>query len=270
MKKSLTKGLLLLLSLSALSIVGGNSAAVAEPLHLEEPSTQELFRDTPTQQQTNLNETTPLTLSPVKNSPASLSADATEPAPTLTAEKLANRPQLSTSALDLTPNTTENGQLEAGVPNNTTYEIAQIRRRTVVPGSNFVGAGFSFGAGRDVLDFTVFSKFQLLQFPSDDPVASLSVRPSIGFGSQLDIRVPVTVEPRMAVFDANDPTSRFSPFAGLGAAITVDDGEADFNVMLTGGADFLLTRQLTLTGMANLLFLSDVELEGQVGIAYNF
>lgn len=279
MKISLTKDLPLLLSLSVLSILVGNVAAVAEPLHPADTTTQEMFRDTPApheaQKQTSFSEAsfsekTPLGSSAVETTPASLSSDATQPAPTLTGEELANRPQLSTSAADLTPNTTENEQLQAGVPNNTTYEIAQIRRRTVVPGSNFVGVGFSFGAGRDALDFTVFSKLQLLQFPSDDPVASLSLRPNIGFGSQLDIRVPVTVEPRMAVFDADDPTTRLSPFAGLGAAITVDDGEADFNFMLTGGADFLLTRQLTLTGQANLLFLSDVELEGQVGIAYNF
>jgi len=268
---SLTKGLPLLLSLSALGFLSSNLPALAETLPLGNSSSQEeMFRDSLASEESILSEKTALTLSPIKSIPPAWTTNANPQPLTLTGEELANRPQLSTSAADLTLNTTENQELQAGVPNTTSYEIAQIRRPVRVPGSNFVGAGFSFGAGRDVLDFTVFSKFQLLQFPADDPMGSLSIRPSIGFGSQLDIRVPVTIEPRMPVFDVDDPTERLSPFAGLGAAITVDDGEADFNFMLTGGVDYLITRQLTLTGMANLLFLSDVTLEGQVGIGYNF
>lgn len=40
--------------------------------------------------------------------------------------------------------------------------------------------------------------------------------------------------------------------------------------MLTGGIDYLLTPEWTLTGMVNLLFLSDINVEAQIGLGFNF
>lgn len=186
-------------------------------------------------------------------------------------ESVKSLPPSSTSAADLAPAQSSPQQLAGVFNNNSAPLIAQIRRRTKIPGANFIGVGTSFGGGRDSVDFTVFSKLKLLEFPSDDPVASLSVRPTVGFGNQVEIRVPVTVEPMMGLIGGDSSSERIVPFAGLGAAIsTNNNSNSNFHFMLTGGADFLLTNDLTLTAMANLLFLSDVQLEGQVGIGYNF
>lgn len=224
---------------------------------------------TPQAGQTPVQEMLPVTQPNwVKGTPASPVSPSNEAVPV---ESVKSLPPTSTSAADLTPAQTSPQQLAGVFNNNSAPLMAQIRRRTKIPGANFIGVGTSFGGGRDSVDFTVFSKFKLLEFPSDDPIASLSIRPTVGFGNQVEIRVPVTVEPMMGLIDAGTSSERIVPFAGLGAAIsTNDNSNSNFHFMLTGGTDFLLTNDLTVTAMANLLFLSDVQIEGQVGIGYNF
>ena len=130
---------------------------------------------------------------------------------------------------------------------------------------NFIGAGASIGDNDDFADFAILSKIRLLEFPvAEDRAWSLSARPCLAFSNGLiDLRLPATIEFKQPTVDSDEPGDRLAPFAGEGVAVTLkEDDESRFDFMLTGGIDYLLTPDWTLTGMVNLLFLSDINVEG--------
>ncbi len=122
---------------------------------------------------------------------------------------------------------------------------------------NYIGASVLIGEQGDYFDFAVISKVKLFNLSS---WGSVSARPSVTFiDGDVGFRVPATLD--WLKLD------KFVPFAGAGAAI---DSDGDADLMLTGGTDYKLSRDWTLNGTANLLFLGDTTLDVTLGIGYNF
>lgn len=82
----------------------------------------------------------------------------------------------------------------------------------------------------------------------------------------LDVRIPVTVDVTRINRDLGELNGKIKPYAGGGVAI---DSGGDADLMLTGGMDIQLTRKLTATAGANVLFLGDTEFDLTVGLGYN-
>lgn len=180
---------------------------------------------------------------------------------------------VSSSAADLTPVQAPAEEAGAAQQKNPRAIAQLFGSRNTPPGTNFIGAGASIGDNDDFADFVILSKIRLLEFPfGDDRVWSLSGRPSLAFSNGLiDLRLPATIEFKQATLDSDEPGDRIAPFAGAGVALTLkQDDNSRFDFMLTGGIDYLLTPDWTLTGMVNLLFLSEINVEAQVGLGYNF
>lgn len=196
------------------------------------------------------------------------------PASTLPEHRISAEPVLdrsfSTAAADLNPAPVNTQR--AGFTEKAPDVIAQIDRATRVPGNNFIGIGANIGDNEDIFDLVVLSKIRLFNLPVRDQAFSVSARPSIAFSNGiLDIRVPATVEFKQPTLDTGEPGDRLGFFGGAGVALSIDDDDdTEFDFMLTGGADYLFTEDLTFTAMVNFLFLDDVDIEGQFGVGFNF
>lgn len=185
---------------------------------------------------------------------------------------LSERASFSTTAGDITPAPAiASGEVKAG---ETASPVAQITRRPIArPGANFLGIGANIGSdNEDFADLVILSKLRLFDLALTDRPWSVSARPSLAFSNGiLDLRLPATIEFRQATLTDDMGAERLQPFAGAGVALSlVKDGDSDFDFMLTGGADYLFTPNLTFTGMVNLLFLDDIDAEVQVGVGFNF
>ncbi len=123
----------------------------------------------------------------------------------------------------------------------------------------YVGAGVRTGFG-DPTSAVINAKVQLTRF--DD--VGVSVRPELILGDVTEFRLPVTVEAQI--------TNGIYPFVGAGIAVNTD-GLNRTDPMITGGADFALTRDITLKTELNLIFqtgISDTDLEFVSTLNYTF
>lgn len=199
----------------------------------------------------------------------------------LTSEQPAPTPQpvlefgqsYSTAAGDLTATPASTPEY-AGIPQTESapQQISQFEVEGRIPGANFIGIGANIGDNEDVLDLAILSKIRFFTFGSEDRPWTLSARPTLAFSNGIvDLRLPATVEFKQVTLDTGEPADRYTPYAGAGFAVSLDDdSDSEFDFMLTGGLDYLLSDAFTLTAMINLLFLDDVDVEGQFGVGFNF
>ncbi len=95
----------------------------------------------------------------------------------------------------------------------------------------------------------------------------LSIRPAaVTEFDDFTFLIPVT-------YDFNAPSQtgedKILPFAGAGVRIDTE-GNENFGVLLTGGADYRITDKWVANGSANLSFIGDTEFDFIVGVGYSF
>ncbi len=126
---------------------------------------------------------------------------------------------------------------------------------------NYIGGGLLLGGEGDFVDFAVISKVKLFNLGS---WGTISTRPSVTFtDGDVGFRVPATIDWR----NLRNFNNKVVPFAGVGAAI---DSDGDADLMLMGGTDYKLSRDWTVNGGVNVLFLGDTTVDVTLGIGYNF
>ena len=96
---------------------------------------------------------------------------------------------------------------------------------------------------------------------------SLSLRPAaLTEFDDFTFLIPVT-------YDFNPPSQvgedRILPFAGGGVRIDTE-GDENFGLLLTGGADYRITDSWVANGSANVSFIGDTEFDFVVGVGYSF
>jgi hypothetical protein len=108
-------------------------------------------------------------------------------------------------------------------------------------------AGFGLrGLFRDPTSAVIAGKAKLLDISAIDfGEASLSLRPKLMIGLDLELRLPLTFELAL--------TPRLSPFVGAGAAFNTD-GYGYLDHMISGGTDIALSDTLTLSITMNKIF----------------
>jgi hypothetical protein len=125
------------------------------------------------------------------------------------------------------------------------------------PPDYYVGAGVRTGL-RDETAFVLDSKAKV----ADLGDFTLSVRPAVLFGSDVELRLPVTVD---FGFDQG-----FYPYAGVGVAYN-ESGSAAVDPMISGGVDWSITQNLVLDLNLNMLFQSggtDTEFAATLNYAF--
>lgn len=133
-------------------------------------------------------------------------------------------------------------------------------------GSSYVGVAGNIGiSGNSSLsesNYAVISKIGLTN--------TISVRPSVIFGGDTLLLVPVTLDfsPREAD-PLNGQQFSISPFLGAGVAINTG-GDSDLGFLVTGGVDLPLGDRFTATGTVNAAFLDRTDVGLFLGIGYNF
>ncbi len=136
----------------------------------------------------------------------------------------------------------------------------QIQRRFLY---SYLGVGVNLGlTGETPLsetNFTVYSKILL--------TPSLSLRPSVIIGNNAEFLIPVTYDFSRAPIGEGIP--RVVPFLGGGIAILTGD-TSEVDLLLTGGVDIPLSRQLTATATLNLTPFNSFDVGVLLGLAYNF
>ncbi len=135
--------------------------------------------------------------------------------------------------------------------------------RSTRSGSSYIGVGGNIGIGGDTGigegSFSVLSKVGLTR--------NLSVRPSVLFGDNTTILLPVTID----FPTKNLGTTRFNiaPYIGGGAVISTGDN-SDVGLLLTGGVDVPITPRFTATAGVNVGFVDDTDVGLVIGVGYNF
>ena len=121
-----------------------------------------------------------------------------------------------------------------------------------------IGIGGDTGIGEG--SFSVLSKVGLTR--------NLSARPSVLFGDNVTILLPVTID-----FPSESlEITRFNvaPYIGGGAIISTGD-DSDVGVLLTGGIDVPINTQFTATAGVNVGFVDDdTDVGVMIGVGYNF
>lgn len=112
------------------------------------------------------------------------------------------------------------------------------------PPDYYVGAGVRTGFS-DSTSFVIDSKAKLLEIADG---ATLSVRPSVLFDSDTELRLPLSVDLGF--------TERFYPYAGAGIAYNAN-GSSRVDALVTGGVDIDVARNLVLDLNLSLLFKPD-------------
>lgn len=130
-------------------------------------------------------------------------------------------------------------------------------------GSSYIGVGGNIGIGGDTGigegSFSVISKVGLTR--------NFSARPSVMFGDNTTILLPITVD----FPSQNVEATRFSvaPYVGGGAVISTGD-DSEVGVLLTGGIDVPINSQFTATAGVNVGFVGDTDVGLILGVGYNF
>lgn len=95
----------------------------------------------------------------------------------------------------------------------------------------------------------------------------LSLRPAaVTEFDDFTFLIPVT-------YDFNSPSQtgedKILPFAGGGVRIDTE-GDENFGLLLTGGADYRITDKWVANGSANVSFIGDTEFDFILGVGYSF
>lgn len=126
-----------------------------------------------------------------------------------------------------------------------------------VPVANHIGGGIRAGF-RDDTAFILNGKVKL----TDLGDVSLSGRPTVLFGDEVELRLAITGEGELA--------PNLSPFIGGGIAVNTD-GTGDSDPLLAFGAEYQIDRQLVIQVGGNILFKSnDTDTEFTVTANYAF
>ncbi len=126
------------------------------------------------------------------------------------------------------------------------------------PPDSYVGAGVRAGFD-DPTSFVIDSKAKFLEIGS---AATLSARPSVLFGDDTELRLPISVE--ISISDG------FYPYAGAGVAYNAD-GSSRVDPLITGGIDIGVARNLVVDVNLNMLFKpanTDTELTATLNYAF--
>lgn len=118
-----------------------------------------------------------------------------------------------------------------------TAPVAQAQQ----PPDYYVGAGVRAGFN-DPTSFVIDSKAKITDLTD---AATLSVRPAALIGSDLELRLPVSVD--FAI------TDRLAPYAGGGVAYNAE-GSSRIDPMITGGLDWSIAQNLVLDLNLSMLF----------------
>jgi hypothetical protein len=132
-------------------------------------------------------------------------------------------------------------------------------------GRSYIGIGgnlgLSGGTGIGQGGFLINSKIGLTR--------NISARPSVIIGDDTDFLIPLTYD---FVLESADPFQPipFAPFVGGGIAFSTD-GDNNVGFLLTGGADFPLSRQFVANATVNAGFFGDTTSIGiAIGVGYQF
>jgi hypothetical protein len=126
------------------------------------------------------------------------------------------------------------------------------------PAANYIGGGLRTGFQDDTL-FIINGKFKAADLGN---IVSLSGRPTVMFGDEVELRLAVTGEAEVA--------RNLSPFFGGGVSINTD-GSGKAYPLLNAGLDYRLGDQMVIQVGGNLLFKSgdtDTELTASLGYAF--
>jgi hypothetical protein len=141
-----------------------------------------------------------------------------------------------------------------------------IPGRATRSGSSYIGAGGNIGlGGRTTISegsFAVFSKIGLTR--------NLSVRPAALIGDNTVVLVPVTLDfPLQSLTEMGEEQISVAPYLGAGAAISTGQDNT-LGLLISGGVDVPVSRQLTATAGVNVGFIDETEIGLLLGIGYNF
>ena len=98
--------------------------------------------------------------------------------------------------------------------------------------------------------------------------SNLSVRPAAIVDYDFDdvtFLVPLTYD--APAFEVGG--SALLPFGGAGVRVSTE-GDTDFGVLLTGGADYRISERWTANGSINLTFIDDTDIDFVGGVGYTF
>ncbi|WOD41355.1 hypothetical protein [Nodosilinea sp. E11] len=126
------------------------------------------------------------------------------------------------------------------------------------PPDYYVGAGVRAGFN-DPTSFVIDSKAKLTDLGN---AATLSVRPSVLFDNNTELRLPVSVD--FAVADG------FYPYGGAGVAYNAG-GRSAVDAMITGGLDWGIAQNLVLDLNVSMLFKpgnADTEFTATINYAF--
>jgi|GEM_PF-789948 len=127
---------------------------------------------------------------------------------------------------------------------------------------NFVGVGGNIGIGGDTAlgdtSFAVLSKFTI--------APSVSVRPSVLVEDGATLLVPVTYD--FSGFSTDVIT--LYPFIGAGTAVSFDDDDNEFDLLLTAGVDVPINDNLAVTSSINAGLFDSFDIGALLGIVYTF
>lgn len=176
---------------------------------------------------------------------------------------------VSTSATHLTAQPETAPQTEVA-PEQADMTVAQDLEnvdpgRATRGGRSYVGIGGNLGLSGDTGigqgGFLINSKIGLTR--------AISFRPSVIIGESTDFLLPLTYDFFLQSTDPFEPIP-FAPFVGGGVAFsTSDDNTVGF--LLTGGADFPLSRQFVANATVNAGFFGDTTSIGiAIGVGYQF
>lgn len=138
--------------------------------------------------------------------------------------------------------------------------------RATSSGSSYFGVGGNIGLGDGDTaigqgSFTILSKIGLTR--------NFSVRPSVLFGDNVTILLPVTYDFRFGEGPTEQLGFTAAPFLGAGAAISTGNNSS-VDLLLTGGIDVPLGRQFTATASVNASVTGNAAVGLLLGVGYNF
>ena len=177
--------------------------------------------------------------------------------------------KFSTSAAHLTeqPAVPSQPQMSSEQANtNVAQSLENIEPgRATRGGRSYVGIGgnlgLSGGTGIGKGGFVINSKIGLTR--------NISARPSVIIGDSTDFLIPITYDLVLESADPFQPVP-FAPFFGGGVAFTTQSNN-DIGFLLTGGADFPLSRNFVGNATVNAGFFGDTTSIGiALGIGYQF
>lgn len=97
----------------------------------------------------------------------------------------------------------------------------------------------------------------------------ISVRPSVIFGNNITILLPVTYDFTLQQPNPFDEPLTIAPYVGVGAAITTGD-DSQTALLVSVGLDFPLNSRFTATASANAGFFDQTDIGVLLGVGYNF